>query len=163
MINQRARVSVLFVCLGNICRSPTAQGIFQELVNAEDLSNLIYIDSAGTGDWHIGKNPDSRSCQAALDRGIDISSLQARLIQKEDFEHFDYILVMDKKNLKEVSKMKPPDYPGHLELFLSFSLKPSIQEVPDPYFSGADGFDLVIDLVMNASKGLLRHIKKQLL
>ena len=163
MTNQRESISVLFVCLGNICRSPTAQGVFQKLVINENLGGLIKVDSAGTGDWHIGKSPDSRSCQTALNHGIDISSLRARLFEDRDFAHFDYILAMDKKNLKDISIMKPQDYSGNLDLFLSFASNPSLTEVPDPYYSGSDGFELVIDLISDASKGLLKHIQQHVL
>ena len=163
MTNQRESISVLFVCLGNICRSPTAQGVFQKLVINENLGGLIKVDSAGTGDWHIGKSPDSRSCQTALNHGIDISSLRARLFEDRDFARFDYILAMDKKNLKDISIMKPQDYSGNLDLFLSFASNPSLTEVPDPYYSGSDGFELVIDLISDASKGLLKHIQQHVL
>ena len=118
------------------------------------------MDSAGTGDWHVGKNPDSRSCQTALDHGIDISFLRARLFENRDFDRFDYILVMDKQNLNDISRIKPQNYPGYLGLFLSFGSNSSIEEVPDPYYTGSDGFELVIDLVIDASKGLLEHIQK---
>ncbi|MAJ86879.1 MAG: low molecular weight phosphotyrosine protein phosphatase [Cellvibrionales bacterium TMED148] len=160
MATERARISVLFVCLGNICRSPTAHGVFRNLLDKEHLGDMIYVDSAGTGDWHVGKNPDSRSCQTALDHGIDISFLRARLFENRDFDRFDYILVMDKQNLNDISRIKPQNYPGYLGLFLSFGSNSSIEEVPDPYYSGSDGFELVIDLVIDASKGLLEHIQK---
>ena len=163
MTKQSESISVLFVCLGNICRSPTAQGVFQKLVINENLEELIEVDSAGTGDWHIGKSPDSRSCQTALNHGIDISSLRARLFENRDFARFDYILAMDKKNLKDISIMKPQDYSGNLDLFLSFASNPSLTEVPDPYYSGSDGFELVIDLISDASKGLLKHIQQRVL
>ncbi len=159
--NNLEKVSVLFVCLGNICRSPTAHGIFAELVNKNGLSGQISIDSAGTGDWHLGRAPDQRAQQAALARGYDLSPLRARLVSADDFNHFDFILAMDRENLKDLKAMKPRDYCGHLGLFLRFAATRGPNEVPDPYYGGPQGFEQVIDLVEEAAQGLLEHICRQ--
>ena len=152
-------ISVLFVCLGNICRSPTAHGVFQNLIEQQGLSDTIYVDSAGTGNWHLGKPPDSRSIQTALDHDLDLNALRARLFVEDDFERFDYILAMDRKNLEDISKLKPLNFKGFVGLFLSFASETCRLDVPDPYFSGNDGFELVFDLVTIASRGLLNHIR----
>lgn len=155
-----SEVSVLFVCLGNICRSPTAHGIFQHLVTQEKLAERILIDSAGTGDWHIGHAPDQRSQAAAIARGYDISHLRARQVSAGDFSSFDYILAMDNQNLTNLKAMQPANYDGHLGLFLAFGGQSDYREVPDPYYGGEAGFQLVLDLIQDASEGLLDHIRR---
>ncbi len=155
-----AMTKVLFVCLGNICRSPTADGIFRQLLIREKLEQKILVDSAGTGDWHIGKAPDSRTVAAARQRGYDLSVLRARQVNKTDFSEFDYVLAMDKSNLLDLQRMKPSTYTGHLGLFLEFGARGDYREVPDPYYGGQDGFELVLDLVEDAAQGLLNHIRK---
>lgn len=150
--------SVLFVCLGNICRSPTAHGVFQELVNERQLQSRIEVDSAGTGAWHVGEAPDQRASAAALARGYDLSSLRARAVTPADFSLFDYILAMDQQNLANLQAMMPPGYAGRLGLFLDYHPHPLLVEVPDPYYGGEAGFDQVLDLVEEASSGLLREI-----
>lgn len=153
---------VLFVCLGNICRSPTADGIFRELVNRAKLEQKIIVDSAGTGDWHIGKAPDSRTIAAAKKRGYDLSVLRARQVSAADFEEFDYVLAMDNANLRDLQRLKPTHFSGHLGLFLEFGSDKNYREVPDPYYGGDDGFELVLDLVEEAAEGLLMHIRQRL-
>jgi len=150
---------VLFVCLGNICRSPTADGIFRELLVREKLDQKVLVDSAGTGDWHIGKAPDSRTVAAAHQRGYDLSILRARQVSARDFAEFDYVLAMDKSNLADLQRMKPSTYTGNLGLFLEFGSRGDYCEVPDPYYGGKDDFDLVLDLVEDAARGLLNHIR----
>ena len=150
--------SVLFVCLGNICRSPTAHGVFQQIVNAADLQQRIQVDSAGTGAWHVGEAPDQRATAAAMERGYDLSHLRARAVTVADFSQFDYVLAMDQLNLGNLQAMTPAAYPGHLGLFLDFHSHPLLTEVPDPYYGGNVGFDQVLDLVEEASRGLLRDI-----
>lgn len=150
---------VLFVCLGNICRSPTADGIFRDLVIREKLDQKILVDSAGTGAWHIGKAPDSRTVAAARQRGYDLSILRARQVSAKDFSEFDYVLAMDESNLLDLQRMKPSSYTGHLGLFLDFGSRTDYREVPDPYYGGNDGFELVLDLVEGAAQGLLNHIR----
>ena len=155
-------VKVLFVCLGNICRSPTADGIFRELVRREKLDQRLLVDSAGTSNWHIGKAPDARTVSAARQRGYDLSVLRARQVSQADFDEFDYILAMDEANLQELHAMKPAHFAGHLGLFLAFGSNSQYREVPDPYYGGSDGFELVLDLVEDAAQGLLGHVRSNL-
>lgn len=157
--------SVLFVCLGNICRSPTAHGVFEGLVAQAGLAEQIAVDSAGTGAWHAGEPPDKRSQAAARARGYDLQHLRARQVLASDFERFDYILAMDAQNLRDLEAMRPASYHGELGLFLDYiakdsNLERSETEVPDPYYGGARGFEHVLDLVEQASKGLLERIKQ---
>ena len=153
------KVSVLFVCLGNICRSPTAHGVFQGMVNNSGFGETIKVDSAGTGDWHIGHSPDQRTAQVAATKGYDLSELRARLVTGDDFQQFDYIIAMDRSNLSDLKAMQPANYRGYLGLFLDFSTQEAHSEVPDPYYGGEDGFELVFNLVEEASQGLLQHIQ----
>lgn len=150
---------VLFVCMGNICRSPTAEGVFRHLVGEQGLGGKIVIDSAGTHDYHIGDPPDARSQAAAAHRGYDLSGLRARQITAGDFTRFDYVLAMDDANLYLLRQQCPDAYRGRLKLFLEFSPDCGLREVPDPYYGGAQGFERVLDLVENAAQGLLRHLK----
>lgn len=154
-----APVKVLFVCLGNICRSPTAHGLFRDLVEQHSLTGKIYIESAGTGDWHIGRPPDSRATKYALERGIDLSDLRACLVTHQDFDEFDYVLAMDNQNLLDLEAMVPDDFTKHLGLFLEFAHGYDVTEVPDPYYEGEDGFNLVLDMVQNGCEGLLLAIR----
>lgn len=152
---------VLFVCLGNICRSPTAHGVFQHMVDQRGWQDKIKVDSAGTSDWHIGHPPDKRTVQAASQRGYDLSTLKARQACRSDFHTYNYILAMDQNNLRELQRLCPENYTGHLSLFLHFSSQELYEEIPDPYYGGARGFETVLDLVENASQGLLEHISTQ--
>lgn len=154
-----SKISVLFVCLGNICRSPTAHAVFQSMVDSEGLSHQIAVDSAGTGDWHLGHAPDQRTCAVASERGYDMSELRSRLVEAEDFNRFDYIIAMDNENLSNLHAMRPGDYEGQLGLFLDYSQQSEQAEVPDPYYGGDNGFAMVLDLVEEASAGLLAHIR----
>lgn len=148
---------VLFVCLGNICRSPTAHGVFRAMVEQRGLAHLIEIDSAGTAAYHVGNPPDHRSAAAALQRGYDLSDLRARQAVTADFNHYDYILAMDHQNLVDLESICPDLYTGHLGLFLPLA-KLETDEVPDPYYGGPAGFDHVLDLVEGASRALLEQI-----
>ncbi len=150
--------SVLFVCLGNICRSPTADGVFQHIVADRGLGDVITVDSAGTSDWHVGDRPDPRTVRAARSRGYDLSPLRGRQVIIDDFAAFDFILAMDRDNLRVLEQMRPTGYAGHLGLLLAFSAQSAYREVPDPYHGGARGFDLVLDLVEDACAGLLAHM-----
>ena len=150
--------SVLFVCLGNICRSPTAHGVFETLVQQRGLQQRIEVDSCGTGNWHVGEAPDRRATAEAQRRGYDLSHLRARQVAPGDFSHFDYILAMDQANLSHLQDMSPQDYKGHLGLFLPFADGAIAQEVPDPYYGGDEGFTRVLDMIEQASEGLLREI-----
>lgn len=156
-----AKVRVLFVCLGNICRSPTAHGVFQKFVDQAGLSADITVDSAGTSNWHIDEAPDRRSSEAALAAGYDLSSLRGRQVARKDFEKFDYILAMDESNLADLEELCPSSFSGHLGLFLEFARNKNYQEVPDPYHGGEEGFGLVLSLIEDASAGLLKHLKKK--
>ena len=158
------QISVLFVCLGNICRSPTAHAVFRQLVDDENLNQFIKIDSAGTGDWHIGCPPDRRSSEAAMERGYDLSDLRARLVNREDFYLFDHILVMDRKNFRDVTALAPNDLKAKISLFLNYSLiakESCLTEVPDPYYGGDDGFDKVLSMIEDGSRGLLSSLKNE--
>lgn len=157
------KISVLFVCMGNICRSPTADAVFRHHVKSARLDHLIHIDSAGTHAYHIGEPPDRRSQQAALKRGYSMQGLRARRVTQEDFSRFQYILAMDHHNLEELQQDCPPQYNSRLGLFLQYSNQWDMhQEVPDPYYGGSHGFERVLDLVENASQGLLSHILKNI-
>lgn len=154
-------MKVLFVCLGNICRSPTAEGVFRSYVEQAGLSDKITIDSAGTADWHIGKTPDPRTQAAAAQRGYDVSMLRGRQAQAEDFAEFDLILAMDKSNLSHLQAIQPINSKAELALYLPrFGISPD--EVPDPYYGGEDGFELVLDMLEHASQALLDEIKARL-
>ena len=149
-------IKVLFVCLGNICRSPTADGVFRHLVKKEALEGII-VDSCGTAGYHVGGEPDKRSQQTTLKNGIDISMLEARQLSHDDFDKFDYILAMDKNNLADMKRICPSDLDYKLHLFMSFAENyPTVHEVPDPYYGGAGGFDEVFDFVEDASKGAFK-------
>lgn len=156
-------VKVLFVCLGNICRSPTAEGVFRDLVQQQGLSGKIKTDSAGTGSWHVGKEPDGRAQKAALRRGYDLSDLRARQAKPKDFMEFDYVLAMDRSNYGDLQQICPPGYEDRLHMFLSFGEECTEDEVPDPYYGGPAGFDYVLDLVEDASEGLIKEIKRDYL
>ena len=150
---------VLFVCLGNICRSPTAHGVFEAKVREQGLQDQIEVDSCGTGDWHIGHPPDRRAAAEAARRGFPLDHLRARQVRSQDFEQFDYILAMDQQNLADLRAMCPPYFTGHLGLFLPFAPDNPTDEVPDPYYGGDEGFTRVFDMVEAASDGLLREIQ----
>jgi protein-tyrosine phosphatase len=149
---------VLFVCMGNICRSPTAVGVFKRLVNDAGLDAEIESDSAGTHDYHIGDPPDARSQAAAGRRGYDLSALRARQVAHDDFALFDYVLAMDETNLTALLSLCPAHYRERVKLFLEFAPEAGHREVPDPYYGGAQGFEEVLDLVELAAQGLLDHI-----
>lgn len=154
-------VNVLFVCLGNICRSPTAHGLFEHTVKNAGLADKIFVDSAGTGGWHIGDPPDRRAQATALQRGYDISQLKARQTTTADYASFDYILGMDQQNMMDLEQLKTPDYPGVLGLFLEVANVGKGIEVPDPYYGGDKHFKQVIELVEQGCAGLLARIKKE--
>ena len=148
------------VCLGNICRSPTAHGIFQKMIEDNGLIDKIEVHSAGTGSWHIGENPDPRSIEAAAVRGYRIDSLVARQVEASDFQRFHYILAMDHSNLKDLRALCPAAYRPKLKLLLDYA-ESGYDAVPDPYYSGARGFELVLDLVEQACQRLLAVIRTQ--
>mgnify|MGYP005846924079 CR=1 FL=1 len=156
------RVRVLFVCLGNICRSPTAEGVFRHQLERHGLAAHVEVDSCGTGSWHIGKAPDERSRQAAASRGIDIGHLRARQFRPEDLEAFDYVLTMDRQNLADVRDIWHQQGGTEPRLFLDFLTHQNEDEVPDPYYGGDDGFERVLDMITEASEGLLADIRTRL-
>jgi protein-tyrosine phosphatase len=152
--------SVLFVCMGNICRSPTAHGVLRHKVREQGLEHLVDMDSAGTHNYHPGSPPDERSQSHANQRGYDLSDLRARQITDEDFDRHDLILVMDWDNLALVENVCPPQHLSKVRRLTEFCLSSDAPVVPDPYYGGASGFDNVLDLVEDACEGLLRHVRR---
>ncbi|SEI39289.1 protein-tyrosine phosphatase [Allopseudospirillum japonicum] len=155
------KIKVLFVCLGNICRSPTADGIFRQLVANAGLQEVIQVDSAGTGDWHIGKAPDARTQAAAKKAGYDLSHLRARQVKPQDLQTFDYVLAMDEANLAHLRAWQQAQTYAHVDLFLSLVPETGYQAVPDPYYGGPQGFDQVVRLVEIGSQAWLTYLIKQ--
>ncbi len=155
-------VKVLFVCMGNICRSPMAEGVFHKLVQEAGLENQVTIDSAGTHSYHIGDAPDQRAQATLRDRGIDISGLRGRQVADPDFKQFDYIVAMDTANLNNLKRRAPFDYQDKIRLMLSYSRKFPNLDVPDPYFGGTEGFGEVLKMVEDAGQGLLKEIQGDL-
>ena len=149
---------VLFVCLGNICRSPTAEAVFRSKATAAGIIEQLLIDSCGTGGYHSGESPDPRAQQAGKLQGYDLSSIKARKVVMSDFEKFDVILAMDKQNYSNLIAMSDRQYHHKIKLFLDYAEGCAEKEVPDPYYGGDDGFGHVIDLIEQASKGLIADI-----
>ena len=154
-------LKVLFVCMGNICRSPTAHGVFEQAVKVAGLADRIQVESAGTHAYHIGETPDPRSSQVAKRRGIDLAYIRAQKVDSADFEEFDYILAMDRDNYRNLEQACPPEHLPKVQLFLEYAPHLNEIEVPDPYYGGAHGFERVLDMVEAASEGLLNHIQKR--
>ncbi len=153
-------IRVLFVCMGNICRSPTAHGVFRGLVAGARLEGEIDIDSAGTHGYHSDLAPDKRAQAAISPRGIDISDLRARLVSPADFESFDYVLAMDERNYEHLRALAPKPYADRVHRFMDFAHRPE-REVPDPYYGGRDGFGYVLTLIDDAARGLLEHLRQR--
>jgi protein-tyrosine phosphatase len=156
------QIAVLFVCMGNICRSPTAEGVFRQQVHAAGLDDRFLIDSAGTHAYHIGDAPDPRSVRAAADRGYDLSRQRARKVTTRDFEAFDHVLAMDRDNLRLLVAACPPQHAHKVGLFMAHAADTPSDVVPDPYYGDGAGFDTVIDYVEDASAGLLAALRKSL-
>jgi protein-tyrosine phosphatase len=154
-------VKILFVCLGNICRSPTAEAVFRAVAAREAPELAVDVDSAGTAGYHVGEPPDIRMRKAASRRGYDMSSLRARVVEPRDFEHFDLILAMDRENLTTLSTRAPAHTRERVRLFLEFAPDATATEVPDPYYGGPNGFEEVLDLVEAATQGLLQHLRQR--
>lgn len=154
-------VRVLFVCLGNICRSPTAEGVFRGVVERAGLLTHIEIDSAGTHAYHLGEPPDARAQEAARRRGIELGGLRGRKATRADIERFDYILAMDEENLAHLQAISPTGLDEKIRLFLEFAPDRPEREVPDPYFGGEHGFERVLDMIEEAAHGLLAHLRKR--
>ena len=154
-------MKVLFVCMGNICRSPSAQGVFEKLLIDKNINDEITVDSAGTHSYHVGGKADSRSMKAALNRNIDISQQRARKVTNKDFELFDYIIAMDNDNHQNLLKICPPQHENKIHKMMEFSPHSKYTEIPDPYYSDEQGFKLVLDLLESASIGLLDFIESK--
>jgi len=152
---------VLFVCMGNICRSPTAEGVFREFARRHAPDLALEIDSAGTHDYHVGEPPDPRALKAASSRGLDISSLRARQVDAADFERFDLILAMDRLNYETLRDRSPPAFRSRIRLLLEFADDAGREDVPDPYYGGAQGFEEVLDLLEDAAAGLLAEVRRK--
>lgn len=157
MTEIKEKSSILFVCMGNICRSPTAEGVFRHHAEQAGQAGRLHIDSAGTHAYHTGEPPDRRARAAAERRGMSLKGIQARRVVTEDFERFDYIIAMDEDNLARLRSESPEEYHGKLRLFLEFG-DLTEREVPDPYYGGSAGFERVLDLVEEASRGLLETL-----
>lgn len=158
-----SKTKVLFVCMGNICRSPTAEGVFRDKVRQAGIAANLRIDSAGTHGYHVGNPPDARAQEAARKRGYDLSDLRGREVCEKDFEEFDYVLAMDKDNLTMLQKKCPAHLQHKVRRLLSFSRRFPNLDVPDPYYGGRAGFDQVLDMVEDAADGLIEEIKRSTL
>lgn len=152
-------MKVLFVCLGNICRSPTAEGVLRAIAARDYPELAIEVDSAGTADYHVGEPPDRRTVAAARRRGYELAGLRARRVQPEDFRRFDYVLAMDRANLSELEVRRVSDATAELGLFMSFAPGSGYEEVPDPYYGGVEDFERVLDLCEAAAHGLLARLR----
>jgi protein-tyrosine phosphatase len=153
-------VRVLFICMGNVCRSPLAQGVFEDLVRREGLKDEIFVDSAGTGCWHVGSPPDERAQRSASLRDLDLSTQRARQVTRDDCHSFDYILTMDEANYRAVAGLCRGGS-AQVRPFLDYASGRTETEVPDPFYGGPEGFEHVLDLVEEASEGFLQYIRKQ--
>jgi protein-tyrosine phosphatase len=149
---------ILFVCMGNICRSPTAEGVFRRTIATRAPQLQVEIDSAGTHDYHMGDPPDRRAIAAALRRGIDLSQLRARVVGSEDFDRYDLILAMDSENLDELRRRAPAHRRDRIRLMMDFAPTSPSRAVPDPYYGGAQGFEEVLDLLEEAAEGLVQEL-----
>jgi protein-tyrosine phosphatase len=154
-------VQILFVCLGNICRSPTAEAVVRALAALEAPELGIEVDSAGTAGYHVGDAPDPRMRAAAARRGYDLTALRARIVEPADFERFDLILAMDRENLAVLQRRAPETARARVRLFLEFAPQDEPEEVPDPYYGGPNGFEEVLDLIESAARGLLSHLRQR--
>lgn len=152
------KIKVLFVCMGNICRSPTAEGVFAKILKENGLEDFFTLDSAGTHAYHIGEAPDIRAQKAALNRGVEIHQLRARKVADTDFSRFDYLLAMDEENRQNLINSCPASYQHKIRCFLDYAPHLKTRIVPDPYYGGRYGFERVLDLLEEASLGFLKHL-----
>ncbi|WP_407275438.1 low molecular weight protein-tyrosine-phosphatase [Halothiobacillus sp. DCM-1] len=155
------KTSVLFVCMGNICRSPTAEAVFRQQVVNAGLAEQIHIDSAGTHAYHIGNPPDARSMKAASTRGYAMHMLRARQVTTEDIAAFDFVLAMDEDNLAILRRLAPPEHKDKPQLLMAYAADYGMASVPDPYYGGAQGFEQVLDMIEAASAGLLTELRQR--
>lgn len=153
---------VLLVCMGNICRSPTAEGVLRQFIKINNLGDIVEVDSAGTHGYHVGEAPDSRTQRAAAIRGYNLSQFRARKVARQDLDYFDLILAMDKSNLDNLQRISTPEQQEKLGLFMDYAKNFDDDEVPDPYYGLGHGFDLVLDMVEDASNGLIQDIKQRI-
>ncbi len=153
-------VKILFVCMGNICRSPTAEGVFRHKVTEAGLEDRIHIDSAGTHAYHVGQPPDLRAQKTARAHGFDLSDQRARRVTTDDFKQFDYVIAMDSDNESDLHSVCPTGYDHRIHRFLAFAPLRTVTDVPDPYYGGSNGFEKVLELVENAADGLLDHLRR---
>ncbi|MBK5914782.1 low molecular weight protein-tyrosine-phosphatase [Rhodocyclus purpureus] len=154
-------IKVLFVCMGNICRSPTAEGVFRKLLRREGLEAVIEVDSAGTHGYHVGEAPDARTQRAAALRGYDLSSMRARKVAPQDLDYFDLVLAMDRSNLAALQRLCPPEKLDRLGLLMQHSRNFADEDVPDPFYGLGHDFDVVIDMVEDAGEGLLAKLRER--
>jgi protein-tyrosine phosphatase len=154
------KIKVLFVCMGNICRSPTAEGVFTKLITEKNVTSQFAVDSAGTHAYHVGNPPDYRAQQAALKRGVELKHLRARKFHISDFEYFDYVLAMDDDNYAILINDCPNEYKDKVKYFLDYAPHFGVREVPDPYYGEKKGFERVLDMVADASEGFLETLQK---
>jgi len=154
-----ARCHVLFVCMGNVCRSPTAEAVFRHHIERAGLADSVHCASAGTHDFHVGGQPDGRARAAASKRGYDLSRIRGRQVSVEDFARYDLILAMDKQNLEGLLARCPPESRERLKLLMEFARNHAVLEVPDPYYSNARGFEVVLDMIEDACTELLEHVR----
>ncbi|AEG00290.1 low molecular weight protein-tyrosine-phosphatase [Methylomonas methanica] len=155
------KIKVLFVCMGNICRSPTAEGVFNAYIASRNMAHAFDVDSAGTHAYHVGDAPDLRAQKAARDRGVELRHLRARKVKSTDFEAFDHILAMDEENYAILTEACPADHKHKIRLFLEYAPHLQQNEVPDPYYGGAYGFEKVLDLVEAASEGFIDTLQRE--
>ena len=161
-MSEPERFRVLFCCMGNICRSPTAEGVLRHVLNTRAAHLSVAVDSAGTHDYHIGEPPDARAIQAARRRGIDLSALRARQVSAHDFEQFDLVIAMDEQNLDHLRQLAPVQHHGRIRLMMEYAPDLGTPNVPDPYYGGSQGFEEVLDLLQAASEGLLADLMRRL-
>ena len=153
---------VLMVCMGNICRSPLAEGVFRNLLDEAGLSGKVEVDSAATHAYHIGLPPDTRSVRTARRRGVDLTGIRARKVMPEDLQDFDHVVAMDRENYRQLSELcASEDQRDKIRLLMDYASQPLTREVPDPYYGGADGFEQAMDLIDEGARGLLAHIRKR--
>jgi protein-tyrosine phosphatase len=155
-------INILFICMGNICRSPSAEGFFTAALQDSGIRQQVSTDSAGTHSWHIGHAPDPRAIDSAADFNVEIGHLRARKVTASDFEHFDLIIAMDRSNLADLQRIQPAGSKASLKMMMDYHPEGRPQEVPDPYYGGMEGFTYMCELLKAASAGLLEDIESHL-